>query len=119
MPKVTLKSARTMKQDACEAAEDLVAQLGDASPKLVTLFASSMRDQVALNKAVRERLPKTTRLIGATAGSELDRDGFHQGSAVLGALSGDFDVGIGLGHDLEDDAMGAGANAIAQASSEL
>jgi len=38
---------------------------------------------------------------------------------VLGALSGDFDVGIGLGHGLSRDAMSAGANAMTQACEQL
>src|SRR5262249_24884080 len=40
-------------------------------------------------------------------------------SAVIGALSGDFEVGIGLGKDLAGDAHGAGAAAIARAFEEL
>jgi Xaa-Pro aminopeptidase len=32
----------------------------------------------------------------------------HQGSAVLGALAGDFEVGLGLGKDLSLDAITAG-----------
>jgi hypothetical protein len=119
MPKVQIKSARTMKSDPSEAAEELVNSLGGIEPKLVTLFASCMRDQRALNKAVRERLPKTTRLIGATSSAEIDHDGLHQGSVVLGALSGDFEVGLGLGQGLSLDAISAGVEAVAKASAEL
>jgi hypothetical protein len=119
MPKVQLKSARTIKRDPAEAAEELLTSLGDTIPKLVTLFASSDRDQRALNRAVRDRLPRSTRLIGATSGAEIDRDGMHQGSVVLGALSGDFEVGLGLGRGLSSDAISAGVDAVARACAEL
>jgi len=77
-------------KDASTAADDLVSQLGSATPKLVTLFASRDRDHRALNHAVLERLPKGTRLIGASTGGEIDRGGMSEGEVVLGALSGDF-----------------------------
>jgi hypothetical protein len=114
-----LKSARTTKNDAAAAAEDLVNQLGGMNPKLVTLFASSDRDHRALNSEIRKRLPKTTRLIGSTSGAEIDQEGLHRNTAVLGALTGDFDVALGLGKNLSMDAIGAGNQAISQACSQL
>lgn len=119
MAKVELKGARTSEKDPERAAEDLLTQLGSATPKLVTMFASSDRDQQALNRAVRARLPAGTRLVGATSGGELDNTGIHGGTVVLSALSGDFDVGLGLGKNLSADAIAAGANATAAACDEL
>lgn len=119
MAKVTLRSVRTQHADPQQAAEDLVQQLGDARPKLVTLFASRERDQEAINRAIRERLPKGVRVLGATTGGEIDRDGVHFGSVVLGALEGDFDVGIGLGTGLSSDALKAGSHAMRMACEEL
>jgi hypothetical protein len=119
MPTIHLKAARTAQSDPAAAAEDLMTQLGGVSPKLVTMFASSDRDQRALNKAIRERLPKTTRLIGSTSGDEIDREGIHRSTVVLGALTGDFEVGLGLGKDLSLDAISAGVDAVAQASAQL
>ncbi|WP_309890996.1 FIST N-terminal domain-containing protein [Archangium sp.] len=117
---VKMQTARTTQLDPIAAAEDLVRQLqGGATPKLVTLFASRDRDQVALNRALRERLPAGTRLVGATTGGELDNQGIYQGSVVLGALSGDFEVGLGLGTGLSVDAVGAGGAAIKRAAQEL
>jgi hypothetical protein len=117
---VKMQTARTTQLDAIAAAEDLVRQLqGGATPKLVTLFASRDRDQLALNRAVRERLPAGTRLVGATTGGELDNQGIYQGSVVLGALSGDFEVGLGLGTGLSVDAVGAGAAAMKRAAQDL
>jgi len=119
MPTVNVQSCRTEVQDPEAAAEDLLRQLGSNKPKLVTLFASRRRDHAALNRAVRERLPKDARLVGASTGGEIDRDGMHEGSVVLGGFSGDFDVGLGLGRGLSTDAMGAGLAAVQRAASEL
>lgn len=119
MPKVELRSARSALADPHEVADDLVEQLGPVVPKLVTLFASRDRDQIALNRAVRARLPDDTRLIGATTAGEIDRDGMHVGTVVLGAMSGDFEVGLGIGKGLSRDAMGAGVEAVGSACREL
>jgi hypothetical protein len=119
MASVELHSARTKAPDPSAAAEDLANQLGAVQPKLVVLFASRDRDQLALNRALRERLPRTTRLVGATTAGEIDNQGIHQGSALIAALTGDFDVGLGLGRGLSTDAVKAGSTAVAQAASEL
>ncbi|HVK84091.1 MAG TPA: FIST N-terminal domain-containing protein [Kofleriaceae bacterium] len=119
MARIDFRSARTAKQDAEGAANDLVEQLGGVAPKLVTLFAARSYDHDALNKAVRARLPRGTRLIGASTGGEIDRKGRTDGQVVLGAFSGDFDVGIGIGHGLSKDAMSAGSNAMLQACEQL
>lgn len=119
MARIDFRSARTAQRDAESAANDLVEQLGGTTPKLVTLFAARHYDHTALNKALRERLPKGTRLIGASTGGEIDRSGRTDGEVVLGALSGDFDIGIGIGHGLSRDAMSAGAAAMTQACEQL
>jgi hypothetical protein len=119
MPSVDMVHARTTERDPARAAEELCKQLGSAKPKLAVMFASRDRDQRALNRAVRERLPQGTRLIGATTGGEIDRDGMHAGSVVIAALSGDFDVGVGLGHGMARDAAAAGESAIRTAAREL
>jgi hypothetical protein len=117
---VKMQTARTTQSDPIAAAEDLVRQLqGSATPKLVTLFASRERDQLALNRALRERLPPGTRLVGSTTGGEIDNQGIYQGSVVLGALSGDFEVGLGLGTGLSVDAVGAGGAAMKRAAQDL
>jgi hypothetical protein len=114
-----MRNARSAKTDEAAAAEDMLAQLGSFTPKLVTLFASRNRDHAALNRAVRERLPKGTRLIGASTGGEIDNHGMHFGGAVLAGLAGDFDVGVGLAEGLTTDATGAGTAATTHALSEL
>ncbi|MBA3540456.1 MAG: FIST C-terminal domain-containing protein [Deltaproteobacteria bacterium] len=119
MPSVDMVNARTATRDPEAAAEDLCTQLGSAAPKLVVMFASRDRDQHALNRALRDRLPKETRLLGATTAGEIDREGMHTGTVVVAALSGDFDVGIGLGTELSRDAARAGQSAIQAAAQQL
>lgn len=119
MAQVKMQTARTAEREPGAAAEDLMKQLGGITPKLVMMFASRSRDQSALNRAVRERLPKGCRLVGATTAGELDNTGIHYGTVVLGALHGDFDVGLGLGTNLSADAVSAGATAIRKACEEL
>jgi len=119
MPSVDMAHARTSERDPKKAAEALCSQLGSTKPKLVVMFASRDRDQRALNVAVRERLPSGTRLIGATTGGEIDRDGVHDGTVVLAALSGDLEVGLGMGHNMSVDAAAAGETAIRTAAREL
>jgi hypothetical protein len=119
MPSVDMAHARTAERDPNRAAEELCTQLGATKPKVVLMFASRDRDQRALNKAVRERLPAGTRLVGATTGGEIDRDGMHAGTVVAAALSGDIEVGLGMGHKLSFDGAAAGENAIRTAAREL
>lgn len=119
MGRVDLVHARTSARDAGAAAEELISQLGGITPKLLVVYASSDRDQAALNRALRERLPEGTRLLGATTGGEIDREGMHQGCVVVAALTGDFDVGIGLGRGLSRDAANAGEIAIQEAARQI
>ncbi|MBZ5709672.1 FIST signal transduction protein [Nannocystis pusilla] len=118
MASIVMTTARSGAPDPNLAAEALVRGLG-AAPRLAVMFASSERDQRALNEAVRARLPATTRLIGATTAGEIDHDGLHTGSVVLAGLSGDFEVGLGLGKNLSQAPVEAGAAAMAQACAEL
>ncbi len=119
MGSVQMKTARSSNPDPAQVAEELLEQLGSFRPKLVTVFAERKRDQRALNRALRERLPAGIRLIGATTNGEIDNEGMHTGSVVLGALGGDFEVGIGLGRDLSRDAIRAGGQAVRRACDEL
>lgn len=115
-----MQTARSSLVEPDAVAEDLLRQLeGGETPQLITLFASRSRDQLALNRAVRARLPPGTRLVGATTAGELDNQGIHSGSVVMGALSGDFEVGLGLGTGLSTDAVGAGILAMKRAAQEL
>jgi hypothetical protein len=119
MARIDFTAARTARTEPIAAADELMDQLGSAAPKLVTLFAARSYDHEALNRALRARLPKATRLIGASTAGEIDRAGMYQGGAVLGAFSGDFDVGLGLGSGLTRDAMSAGSRAMNRACDEL
>ncbi len=119
MARVELKSARTSEVDPEKAAEELCRSLESAAPKLVTIFASSDRDHLALNRAMRKRLPQGTRVIGASTSGEIDNNGMHQGTVVASMLTGDLEVGIGLGKGLTEDAVAAGAQALARATQDL
>jgi hypothetical protein len=119
MPSVEMVTARTTARDPGPAADELCRQLGGVRAPLVVMFASRDRDQQALNRAVRERLPRDTRLLGATTGGEIDRDGMHAGTVVAAALHGDLEVGLGLGRDLSRDAVRAGETAVRSAAREL
>jgi hypothetical protein len=118
MPSIELTPARSTETDPEKAAEDLCRQFGSGTPKLVTLYAPRDRDHLALNQAVRKRLPKT-RLVGASSAAQIDAQGIHRGVIVASAMSGDFDVGIGLGTRLSIDALGAGNAATLKACAEL
>lgn len=119
MSQVEMRTARTSLSDPEQAAEDLCTQLGGMRPKLVTVFAARAYDHPALNRALRERLGYGTRLLGASTQGEIDNTGIHSGGAVLGALAGDFDVGIGLGRGLTAGAVAAGQQAVQAAAREL
>ncbi|CAN5801908.1 hypothetical protein BH09MYX1_BH09MYX1_45450 [soil metagenome] len=119
MPSVTMHTAKSSAPSEKDAAEEIATQLGAATPKVVFMFATRGRDHSALNAALRERLPKGTRLVGASTGGELDNGGYSLGGVVVGALSGDIDVGIGLGKGLSGDAVNAGSTAIEQAATQL
>lgn len=118
MPEIQFSTARTTAADPTVAAGEICAAL-PAAPVLVTVFGSYHRDHLALNRALRERLPRSTRILGASTGGEIDRAGMHQGSVVAAALSGDLEVGLGLGRGLSRDAIGAGAEAMRAAAAEL
>ena len=119
MPSIDLTPARSTETEPERIAEDLCQKLGAAAPKLVTFYAPRHLDHLALNKALRARLPTTTRLFGASSAAQIDREGIHRGVVVAGALSGDFEVGIGLGTGLTIDAVGAGSAATVKACNEL
>ena len=119
MPRVTLQTARSSKADPAAIADDLMRQLGPGTGKLAMMYAARSHDHHALNEAVRQRLPRSVRLVGASTAGELDREGMHDGSVVLGLLGGDLEVGIGVGKDLTRDGVTAGMDAAKMATSEL
>ncbi len=91
---------------------------GDADPSLALAFVSPSHDVAAALRGFRSVLGGAP-LVGATTAGEVDRDGLHAGSVVVGALAGDFEVGLGLGGGLSKDAIAAGAQAVQRAADEL
>ncbi|MBX3229286.1 MAG: hypothetical protein KIT84_18305 [Labilithrix sp.] len=119
MAQIDLASARTHETDPAKAAEELLQNLSGKTPKLAVIFAHSSIDQRALNAALRERLPKATRLIGASTLTPLDNSGYQPTGAMLGAMTGDFEVGVGVGRQISGDAASAGAKAFTDAAQQL
>jgi hypothetical protein len=119
MSRVDLECAHAAGAEPETVAGELVAKLAGPEPVLCFAFASPDRDHGALAKALRAALPPTSRLVYATSGAPISSSGSMRDSVVLAALSGDLEVGLGLGSDLDGDPVGAGASAIRQAAREL
>jgi hypothetical protein len=119
MSKVDLESTVSTATAPKEIADELLAGLSGGQPKLVAVFASADRDQAALARELRGRLPKEARLVTASTKVPIARSGNRPGAVVLAALSGDLEVGLGLGTGLSKDAVAAGAAATAKAASQL
>lgn len=119
MPQIDFSSSRTQETDPAKAADDLLKNLGGKTPKLAVLFAHSNINQRAINAAMRERLPKGTRLFGGSTLAPLDNTGYQPNGATLGLVSGDFEVAFGIGKALGTDAASAGAKAVSDAAREL
>jgi hypothetical protein len=119
MSRVDLECAHAAGGEAETVARRLVAELVGPEPVLCFAFASPERDHRALAKALRAALPPRTRLVYATSGAPIASSGSMRDSVVLTALSGDLEVGLGLGSDLDGDPVGAGSSAIRQAAREL
>jgi len=116
---VTLSSAQTNETNEQRVVEELVSKLDGGTPKVVFVYASRGRDHKAIRQALRGRLPKETPIVGASTAGELTNHGYAAGSILIGALSGDIDVGVGIGRGLTRDAVRAGASALEQAASQL
>jgi hypothetical protein len=119
MSSVSIRTCQSTTPDEARAADELLEQLGSTKPRVVFVFAARQRDQQAVHRALRERLPKETKLVGASTGGEVTNRGYSSGSIVLGALHGDVEVGVGVGKNLTKNAAGAGAEAIEGAAAQL
>ena len=119
MPELDFRTAHTDTEDVQRAADELIAALGLSAPKLVVVFADSEYDQHALNAALRERLPKETRLVGSSTMTALDNGGYRSKHVVVAALGGHVEVGIGLGTGLAQRPVEAGATALEKACADL
>lgn len=120
MARVDLVAARTTEADPVRAADELARALDvDAlPPKLLIFFASRGRDHVALNEALRRRMPGT-RLVGASCARQIDAAGQHTGSIVASALRGDVEVGLGAACRLGVEPVRAGTEAMLAACRDL
>lgn len=119
MRSVDLASSTSSSLDAEDAAKELVEGLSGGEPKLAIAFAPAERDPAAFARALRARLPGGTRLLYATSGAPIGPGGSTSEELVLAALSGDLEVGIGIGRNLSQDPVAAGGGAMEQAASQL
>lgn len=118
MSNVVLESTNTSAEEPEKIAEELVSRLAGGEPKLVTVFIDAERDQAAVARAVRARFPKSVAMLSSSTKVPISRAGVRPGT-VLAALSGDLEVGIGLGTGLTADPVAAGAMAAEKAASGL
>ena len=117
----TIDLARTSStaEAADQAAKELVESLTGGQPKLAIIFAPGERDHAALAKAVRAKLPGSTKLLYASSGAPIGPTGASHQAVVLASLSGDLEVGLGVGKRLTDDPVKAGSAAATQAANAL
>lgn len=119
MATIDLQNATTAQSDAAAAAEDVLGQLHLGRARLVLGFLPGERDHGALHRALRERLPKDVRLVTMSTAAGITNKGYQPGNLTLGVLSGDLEIGVGLGNGLAGAAPEVGAKMVAQAASEL
>jgi hypothetical protein len=119
MAKIDLQSASTTLTDAAQAADQVLAGIHLARTKIVFGFLPGDRDQRALHQALRERLPKSIRLVTMSTVAGITNEGYLPGAVTLGALGGDLDIGIGYGTGLAGSAPEIGAKMVEKAASEL
>jgi methyl-accepting chemotaxis protein len=87
-------------------------QLGGARPALAFVFASTKQPLPELLPLFQRQLGDTM-ILGASAAGEFTEKGDEKGSAVVFAVSGDFQVFAGMSAGLKADVEGAVARAIA------
>ena len=119
MATVTLESGTSELLDPAAAADEALAHLGGTTAQVVLGFVAGERDHRAQHAALRERLPKGTRLVTSTVAATVTNAGYRESSLVVGALSGDLEVGIGSGTGLGRDPSKLGADCVANAAREL
>lgn len=90
--------------DAAQAADKLIAKvradLADAVPALVMVFASTKQPLAALMPIVSAAFPTST-VLGASTAGEFIETGDAKGSAAIFALCGDYRIFSGLGTGLK------------------
>lgn len=119
MSQVDLETTASAAATPKEIAEELVGGLCGGEPRLAVAFVGAEHDQAAVAHELRGRLPKDTRLLTASSKVPIARTGNRAGSVVLASLSGDLEVGLGMGTGLSKDAVAAGAAATTRAAAQL
>jgi methyl-accepting chemotaxis protein len=92
--------------------QDLRLKLGDGSPALIVLMASTQQSLGPLTSAMQESFPSVTIVAASTAGEFTER-GDAKGAVAAFALAGDYRVSAGMGRGLKADAEAAVSSALA------
>jgi hypothetical protein len=113
-------SAFSEKDDAEEAGEELKNQLQEQvdSPELIYVFTSSELADESLLGQLSEGFPGAE-MVGASTGGEIYSDEIGTGNAVVFAVGGDVDVGVGVGNSISEDEKKAGMSAAGKALTNL
>ena len=82
------RSAYTAQTDSALAAAELIAGLGEATPKLVVFFATVEQDGTLIGNALRIRFPEA-HVAGCSSNGEFSEQGHGTGGAVALALGSD------------------------------
>ncbi|HJL15118.1 MAG TPA: FIST N-terminal domain-containing protein [Sandaracinaceae bacterium LLY-WYZ-13_1] len=119
MSTVEFETSTSRAETAEQVATDLVEGLSGAEPKLALAIVPAERDQPAIARALRDKLPKGTRLAYATSGAPIGPRGVQTDAAMLAALGGDLEVGLGFVEGLSEDAVSAGLSVMKRAAEDL
>lgn len=119
MSTVDLATSTSNADDPKTMARELVEGITGSEPKLAIVFAAGDSEHTTVAAALRDALPSGTRLAYVTSGAPIGPGGSCPGTSVLAALSGDLEVGLGMGGDLSADPLTAGSAAAKAAAAEL
>ncbi len=113
------RSAFTSQTDSAHAAAELIAALGDVTPRLVVFFATVEQDGQQIGDALRAHFP-TAHIAGCSSNGEFSDRGYGTGGAVALALGPELIAEAASTLAVLDDGVEAGVSAAAAAlSAEL
>jgi len=113
-----LKVGKSDKSRSLEAGREAAEKVVSEDLKLVYVFASTDHELPELLEGVEEKVGDVP-VVGCSSKVEVGTYGFSRGTAVVGGFSGDIDVGVGIGKNLEKDSYSAGKKAIKDAFDDL
>lgn len=112
-----LEVARSKKDDGFKAGKHVGKEIFSDDLKIVYLFASTDYDLEKVLEGVSKEVEVP--VVGCSSTVEVGNDGFDKGSIVAGGFSGNIDVGVGLGENIDKNSYKAGKKAIKDAFNDL